>query len=409
MLIAGGRLVDPSQGIDALRDVRIRDGIVTEIGEHLCAQDGEEIVDAAECFVAPGFIDMHVHLREPGENEKETIATGTDAAAAGGFTAVACMPNTSPAIDTPETVRWIRDRAAGAAARVHVIAAITRGRNGDEPVDYQALGAAGAVGFSDDGSGIARDAVAWATADAAREYGALFLTHCEDARIKAEHWFDAGAEEAAVRRDTAIAGSTGLRWHIAHVSAARSLRSIRAAKAGGASLTCEATPHHLTFVQADVEHLGGRAKVNPPLREAHDRQALREAVRDGTVDALATDHAPHTLDEKTLPFAEALPGFTGLEIAVGAYAHALPDLPVARFVELVSTNPARILRVAGGTLAPGSHADVTIFADRAWTVDSAKFRSKGRVTPFAGMTLPRRAVATIVGGRLVRREEAGAR
>lgn len=410
MLIRSGRLVDPAQRLDAHLDVRLDNGRVSEIGEHLEPRDGEELVDASGAYVAPGFIDMHVHLREPGNPEKETIATGTAAAAAGGFTAVAAMPNTNPAIDTPELVRWILDRAKETAAvRVYPIAAITRGRNGAQPVDLAALSGAGAVAFSDDGNTIMNARV---QLDAALQgdRDALFITHCEDANVKGDSAMTESAaarvaEDIIVARDILIAQAAGRQWHIAHLSTAigvELVRWIRTLRNGApARVTCEVTPHHLIHTRKFVEEHGARGKVNPPLRFEEDAKALREAVRDGTVDAFATDHAPHTDAEKTAPLHAACVGFTALETAVGAYAYAVPDLPVLRFVELLSMNPARILNVPGGTLRPGAPADVTIFADRPWTVDPSQFYSKGKSTPFAGMKLPRRAIATISGGVLI--------
>jgi dihydroorotase len=411
VLIAGGRLVDPTHGIDAGRDLRLRDGIVVEVGEHLIADTGEETLDATGAVVAPGFIDMHVHLRDPGYPEKETIATGTLAAARGGFTAVACMPNTNPALDTPDIITSL---SKGAHVRVYPIAAITRGRRGQELLDYAALAAAGAVAFSDDGNTVMDPRVLREAALAARATPGVFISHALDDRLHGDAVMHEGsvsralglpgspglAEDIIVARDLLVARETGKAWHIAHVSTATSLQLIRAARAAGMSLTCEVTPHHLFFSDEAVRKLGTDAKVNPPLRTEDDVAALRQGVREGIVDALASDHAPHTAAEKSGDMHTASVGFSGLEIAVGAYALALPGLPLSRFVELLSTNPARILGVPGGTLELGAPADVTIFADRDWRVDPTLFASKGRSTPFSGQVLPRAIVATIVGGRL---------
>jgi dihydroorotase len=275
---------------------------------------------------------------------------------------------------------------------VYPIAAITRGREGREPVDYGALTEAGAVAFSDDGSTIVSSIVQTGAALRAKESGRCFITHCEDAAIKANDEFDPAAESSAVARDVAIASATGLKWHIAHASTRGAIEAIAGGKRLGVACTAEATPHHLVFTREAAAAFAS-TKVHPPLRDELDVAALRDAVRNGTIDALASDHAPH-IDS-------APPGFTGLEIAAGAYAYALRDLPVWRYVELLSTNPARILGVPGGTLEIGSPADITIFADRDWIVDPSSFHSKGKRTLFAGMTLPRRAIATIVGGTLV--------
>lgn len=375
-------------------DIRVRDGIVSEIGELLTKQDAEEVIDARNAYVAPGFIDMHVHLREPGNPEKETVATGCAAAVAGGFTAVAAMPNTHPAIDTPELVRWlIQSGERAGLARVYPIAAITHAREGQEPADYPPLAQAGAVAFSDDGSTIESSIVQTSAALRARESGRKFITHCENAAIKERDEFDPVAENSAVARDVAIARATSLPWHIAHISTRGAVEAIALAKQSQIAITAEVTPHHLNFSRDDLKDYAGGIKVHPPLREAEDVAALRRAVREGTVDVFASDHAPH--ENSTSP------GFSGLEIAVGAYALAAPGLPVRRFVQMLSSNPARILGVPGGTLSVGSPADITIFADRDWSVDAATFQSKGKRTPFDGRTLPRRALWTIVAGRVV--------
>jgi dihydroorotase len=387
LLITGGRVVDPVASLDAVRDVRIRNGIVAEIGEHLESDDGESVLDAEGAVVAPGFIDMHVHLREPGFPEKETLATGTAAAVRGGFSSVACMPNTNPALDSAATLQWLREHAQRfARCRVYPIGAITLGRMGREPCDFAALAEAGAVGFSDDGDTVADARLLGDAALRARNVRGVFISHCEP-------------EDLIVARDLIIAAETGKRWHIAHLSTRDALELVREARANGAQVTCEATPHHLTFTAVDASEIGPAARVNPPLRWEGDVTALRQGVRDGTIDALATDHAPHTEAEKN-DAASPAPGFTGLEIAVGAYADALPDLPLTRLVELLSVNPARILGIAGGTLRPGAAADVTIFAQRSWVVDPATFASKGKSTPFAGRRLPCKVLATIVAGEL---------
>jgi dihydroorotase len=388
LLIRGGRVVDPTMRLDAVRDVRILDGIVTEIGERLQAGEGETLLDASGAIVAPGFVDMHVHLREPGYPEKETIATGTEAAVRGGFTSVACMPNTNPALDDPATLTLLRTSIAEhARCRVYPIGALTSGRQGREPCDYSALASAGAVAFSDDGDTVQDATVMREAAVRGLEVGQVFIAHCEP-------------EELIVARDLGIAQETGKNWHVAHCSSGTSLDLIRSARAAGLGVTCEATPHHLTFTDVDAREIGPAARVNPPLRSERDVAALRQGVLDGTVNALATDHAPHTAQEKSSASGIAAPGFSGLEVAVGAYAAALSGLPMMRFVELLSTNPARILGIAGGTLRGGAPADVTIFADRDWVVDPSRFASKGRSTPFAGRRLPRQVLATIVDGTI---------
>lgn len=415
LLIKGGRLVDPSLALDALRDVRILGGVVYEIGENLAVREGETLFDATGAVVAPGFIDMHVHLRDPGFTEKETVATGTRAAVRGGFTAVACMPNTRPPLDEPAVIADLLKRvAADAACAVYPVGAITRRRAGAQPTDFAALARAGAVAFSDDGDSVADANVLRSAALEALSVDGVFISHCEDAKLKDGGLMNEGlvsrelglaaspalAEDVVVARDLLVAGETGKAWHVAHLTTRTALDLVRQARDRGVAATCEVTPHHLAFSDDLVRELQAGAKVNPPLRTHDDVRALREGVRDGTIDAFASDHAPHTALEKSAAIAEAAVGFTGLEIAVGAYASALPDLPALRFVELLSANPARILNVGGGTLAVGSRADVTIYADRPWVVDTARFASKGRSTPFAGRTLPRCVLATVVSGTL---------
>ncbi len=418
LLIRGGRVIDPAQDIDALRDVLLRDGIVVAIGERLEGSEGHDcaVYDATNTVVAPGFIDMHVHLREPGQTHKETIATGCAAAVAGGFTAVAAMPNTEPAIDSPALVAEVRRLARGAGlARVYPIAALTRARAGNELAPYWQLHDAGAVAFSDDGSAVKNPHVLRQAALYARDVPGVFISHCEDGDLRDDAVMNEGprsfelglagapglAEDVNVARDLLIAGDTQKPFHIAHLSTAMAVELIRFARAHDIVATCEVTPHHLLLDDARFERFRADAKVNPPLRAERDLHALREAVRDGTIDAFATDHAPHARQEKAQLLAAAPPGFSGLEIAVGAYAHALPDLPLARFIALLSTNPARILGVPGGTLEVGAPADVTIFAERPWHVDAATFRSRGKNTPFDGARFKRRAVATIIAGNLV--------
>lgn len=416
MLIVGGRLIDPLQDIDSLLDVRIHAGTVAEIGPHLHGSAGEEVFDATGCCVAPGFIDMHVHLREPGEQEKETIQSGTAAAAAGGFTAVACMPNTKPALDTPQRIQNVVGLARAASfAHVYPVAAITAGRMGKDLLDYGALHEAGAVAFSDDGATVMNAAVLRDAALAAAGVAGAFISHCEDAALKGAAVMHAGktsqalslpaagrvVEDVIVARDLLLAEDTAKKWHIAHLSTRRGVELVHWSRTRGGNATCEVTPHHLLLDDEAVARLGAEAKVNPPLRSSDDAAALRSAVRDGTIDVFATDHAPHTSADKAGGMLHAAVGFSGLEVALGTYALAVPDLSLRRFVELLSVNPARILGVRGGTLRVGSPADITVFADRQWKVDPQAFYSEGKSTPFAGWTLPRKAIATIIDGHLV--------
>ncbi|MBC5800593.1 MAG: dihydroorotase [Candidatus Eremiobacteraeota bacterium] len=422
LLIRGGRVIDPAQNLDALRDVLLRDGLVAAVGERLGDTDAARectVYDATNAIVAPGFIDMHVHLREPGHAHKETVATGSAAAVAGGFTAVACMPNTEPAVDSPALVAEVRRLAQAAGlARVYPIAALTRARAGAELAPYWQLHDAGAVAFSDDGAAVRNPRVLRHAALYARDVPGVFISHCEDVELRDDAVMNEGvrsfelglagapdlAEDLNVARDLLIAGDTGKRFHIAHLSTAMSVELMRFARAHDIAATCEVTPHHLLLDDARFERFRADAKVNPPLRAAADVRALRDAVRDGSIDVFATDHAPHTAQEKARLLSEAPPGFSGLEIAVGAYAHALPDLPLSRFIALLSTNPARILGVPGGTLALGAPADITIFAERPWRVDAAAFHSLGKNTPFDGADFQRRPIATIVAGALLMKD-----
>jgi dihydroorotase len=414
-IVRGGRVIDPANGLDALRDVVIENGRISAIEEHADTRDAR-VVDASGTIVAPGFIDMHVHLREPGQAYKETVATGVAAAVAGGFTAVACMPNTEPALDSATIVLDVLRRAEAAGlARVYPIGALTRARAGVELAPYHLLVDAGCVAFSDDGTTVANPLVLRNAARYASDLRQIFVSHCEDADLKGDAVMNEGgpsarlglagspglAEDVIVARDLLIAEDTGKPWHIAHVSTATSLDLMRWARSRGVHATCEVTPHHLLLLDDRFDDYRADSKVNPPLRAQRDRQALIAGVKDGTIDVFATDHAPHGLDEKAQLLSAAPVGFSGLEIALGAYAAALPGVPLSRMIELHSVNPARILGIPGGTLAVGSNADITVFADRPWTVDVRLFHSKGKNTPFDGVTFPRRAVATIVAGAVV--------
>ena len=415
LLIRGGRVIDPAQGLDAVCDVLVRDGRIAEIGERIEAGDAT-VVDASNAVVAPGFIDMHVHLRDPGQTHKETIASGSAAAVAGGFTAVCAMPNTTPALDSPATLAEVARRAAAAGlARVYAIAAITKDRAGIELAPYHLLSDAGAVAFSDDGNTVENPRVLRQAALYASDLEQPFISHCEDAQLKGSAVMNEGvasarlglegspdlAEEIVVARDLLIAAETKKPWHIAHLSTATGLDLVRWSRSRGVAVTCEVTPHHLLLHDDLFDDYRADGKVNPPLRDTNDSAALRAGVCDGSIDVFATDHAPHGIEEKAQLLGAAPVGFTGLEIALGAYAHALPDLPLDRFIACFSTNPARILHLPGGTLRIGAPADITIFGERSWRVDARTFHSKGKSTPFDGWTFARRALVTIVAGSIV--------
>ncbi|MBI3263311.1 MAG: dihydroorotase [Acidobacteria bacterium] len=422
-LLRGGRLIDPAQGLDGQFDVLIEDGRVARIDRDI-AVNGQPDLDVvevpADCVVCPGFIDMHVHLREPGFEHKETIATGTAAAVAGGFTAVACMPNTNPINDNASVTKYILEKAAQAGlARVYPIAAVSVESRGEQLAEIGELRAAGCVAISDDGRPVATAQLMRRALEYSSMFGMPVVDHCEDRSLAGEgvahegyhasllglRGIPAAAEELMVDRDIVLAGLTGGAFHVAHMSVRGSLRAVRAGKARGVRVTCEVTPHHFIL---DDERLASpvsydtNCKMNPPLRETADRDAMLEGLRDGSIDAIASDHAPHHYDEKKVEFDRAPFGIVGLETAVPLSLDRLVHTGVVglgRLVELLSTNPASILGVPGGTLRRGSPADVTIIApDLPVTVDASKFRSRSRNTPFDGWRLRGGVAATIVGG-----------
>jgi dihydroorotase len=422
LLITGGRIIDPGQGIDKVADLLIQDGRVSAIGSSLSANDAE-IFEARGLIVSPGFIDLHVHLREPGEEYKETIRSGAAAAVAGGFTSICAMPNTDPVNDNASVTRFIVDKAREAAlARVYPIGAITRGSAGVELAEMAEMKEAGAVAVSDDGRPVMNSQVMRHAMEYARDHGLVVVDHCQDLDLAAGGAMHEGrystllglkgmnraAEETQVARDIMLAGVTGARVHIAHISTAGSVELVRRAKQEGLSVTCEVTPHHLALTDAAVVGFDTNTKMSPPLRSEEDRAALIEGVRDGTIDAVATDHAPHHMDEKMLEYDNAPFGVIGLETALGVvlttlHHSGLVGLP--RIVEMLTARPARAFSLPGGSLSVGSDADVTVFdPSLEWTVDPRQFKSKSRNTPFAGWPLRGVVVATFVAGRAVLRQ-----
>jgi dihydroorotase len=420
LLLKNGHVVDPSRSLNATCDVLIEGGRIAAVGRGLPTEGARVWEVPHTCLVVPGLIDMHVHLREPGQEHKETVATGTAAAVAGGFTAVACMPNTDPINDQASVTRLIIARAAEAGlARVYPIGAVSLGSKGEHLAEFGDLRAAGCVAVSDDGRPVATSLLMRRALEYAGMFGMPVIDHCEDPTLKGDGVAHEGptaarlglrgipgiAEEIWVERDITLAGHTDGTVHIAHMSAAGSLRAVRAGKARGVRVTCEVAPHHFVLTDADLEGYDTNVKMNPPLREAADRDAMLEGLADGSVDAIATDHAPHHYDEKRVEFDRAPFGIVGLETAVSLTLDRLVHtgrIPVSRMIELLSTNPARILGVEGGTLGDGAPADVTILApDLEVTIDPTKFRSKSRNTPFGGWVLRGGVAATIVGGQVV--------
>ncbi len=422
ILIQGGRVVDPSQELDDVRDVLISRGLIAEVGEHL--DPGKtDVLDASRMIVMPGLIDMHTHLREPGSEESETIQSGCRAAARGGFTAVCAMPNTEPPTDDAGRVEFILDRSEGAEARVYPCGAITRGRAGKEIVEMNDMAEAGAVAFSDDGVSIEDAYIMYNALRYANMIGRPIIAHEEDANLdRSGHMNESSlsvelglrgmpgiAEETMVMRDIAIAEYTGTSLHVTHISTAKTVAIIREAKARGIRITCDVTPHHLALTEDRVRSYDTRYKMNPPLRSREDIEAIHEGLVDGTIDAIATDHAPHYIEQKELEFIEAAFGVTGLETALGVVQHVLVNsgiLPWSAVVEKMSHLPARILGVQGGTLAPGTVGDVTIYdPDTPWQVDPHRMVSKSSNTAFFDWTLPGKTFATVVGGILHRSSE----
>ena len=420
LVLKGGRVIDPSQGLDDRLDVLIEDGRIAKLARPLTGR--ARTIDVRGLVICPGFIDLHCHLREPGREDKETIATGTRAAAAGGFTAVCAMPNTDPVNDRAGITRAILDRArADGVVRVHPIGAITRGSLGEELAEYGDLREAGCVAVSDDGRPVASARVMRRALEYARAFDLTVIDHCEEPTLAHGAAMNEGTvstllglrgapaagEAMVVERDVLLAEMTGGKVHIAHASAAASVDAVRRGKARGVRVTAEATPHHLLLVDQAVKDsdYDTSTKMNPPLRGEADRQALLEGLRDGTIDCIATDHAPHTVDDKKVEYDQAAFGVVGLETAVSLCLDRLVGagiLDLAQLVSLLSTRPARILGLPGGSLAPGSPADVTVLdPERRVKVDPARFESKGRNTPFAGWTLKGAPVLTVVDGRVV--------
>jgi dihydroorotase len=422
-LLRGGHVVDPVNGIDGVHDVLIDDDRIAAVGRDLPV-DGAAVMDIPEGFVVcPGFIDMHVHLREPGQEHKETVASGSAAAVAGGFTAVACMPNTTPVNDDANVTAYILAKAAEAdLARVYPIGAVSRGSDGELLADIAELKAAGCVAITDDGRPVATALLLRRAMQYAGMFGMPVIEHCEDASLKGDGVAHEGYHAAAlglrgmpgacealgVERGVLLSELTGSAFHVAHMSARASLRAVRKGKEAGVRVTCEVSPHHFTLTDESLASpipYDTNVKMNPPLREVADRDAMLSGIADGSVDAIATDHAPHHYDEKKVEFDRAPFGIVGLETAVSLALDRLVHAGVIRLprlVELLSVNPARILGVPGGSLSPGTPADVTILAPELHVeVEASRLRSRSKNTPFDGWQLRGGVAATLVGGRPV--------
>jgi dihydroorotase len=419
LLIKGGRLIDPSQGIDATMDLLIADGVVLELGHLLLAPIGTQTIDATGLIVTPGLIDMHVHLRDPGFEYKEDLATGSRAAAAGGFTSIACMPNTSPVIDSKAITSYILGKARNEAlVNVFPIGSITRGGKGESLSEMGELKEAGCVAVSDDGKPVVSAELMRRALEYARGVGITVISHAEELSLVGCGVMNEGfvstelglkgipwaAEDIAVAREVYLAEFTGCPIHIAHISTAGSARIIRSAKARGVRVSCETAPHYFTLTDEALRGYNTNAKMNPPLRSAADVAAMKAGLADGTIDAIATDHAPHHLDEKDVEFDQALNGIIGLETSLPLSLRLVEEgcLDLQALVSLMSCNPAKILGLERGTLRAGAVADVTIIdPHKKWQVSMEKLESKSKNTPFLGWEMKGRAAYTIIKGQVV--------
>ena len=425
LLLKGGRLLDPSQHLDAKGDLLLVDGKIARAGGTIDGGEDAQVIDCADAIVSPGFVDVHCHLREPGREDVETIATGARAAAAGGFTAICAMPNTEPVTDNQAAVGFIiRQAMRAGGARVYPIGAISVGQKGESLAEFGEMVGAGAVAVSDDGKPVVSAQLMRTALEYAQAFNIPVIDHCEEPTLAHGGSMNEGflsarlglrgipseAEEIMVIRDILLARRTGGHVHLAHMSTKGSVELIRWGKERGIRVTAEVTPHHLTLTEDAVDGYDTHAKMNPPLRTQADVDALRDALRDGTIDVIATDHAPHHYDAKEREFADAPFGIVGLETALALVVTELVDGGVIDFATLVdrmATRPARLFGLPGGSLRAGGVADVTVFDPKLeWIVDPAAFLSKGRNTPYAGRKLRGRTLATIVGGRLAYRLDA---
>ncbi len=417
ILIKNGHIIDPANKVDEKLDILVSEGKIVKLGKPgSIPANGAQVIDAAGKLVVPGLIDMHVHLREPGFEYKETIATGTAAAKAGGFTSVCCMPNTNPINDNRSVTEFILSQARYAAARVYPIGAITKGSKGEELAEMGELHSAGCRAISDDGKPVVNAAIMRRALEYSKIFDMLVISHCEDSALAAKGVMNEGivstelglrgipraAEDVMTSRDISLAELTGGRLHIAHVSTAGSVRMIRDAKSRGVKVTAETCPHYFSLTEEAVRGYNTMAKMNPPLRTSDDVAAIKEGLKDGTIDVIVTDHAPHAADEKSGEFDYAPFGIVGLETSLGLTLKLVDEgvLSITEAIRKLSAQPAAILKIDKGTLSAGSDADITIIdPSEEWVVDSSCFKSKSKNTPFNGWKLKGRAVQTIVGGK----------
>ncbi len=418
ILIKNGRIIDPANNVDGVLDLLISGGKVARLGRQgSISETGAQVLDAVGKIVVPGLIDMHVHLREPGFEYKETIATGTAAAKAGGFTSVCCMPNTNPVNDNRSVTEFILSKTRNALTRVYPVGAITKGSKGEELAEMAELCSAGCIAVSDDGKPVMNAAVMRRALEYSKIFDMLVISHCEETTLSAKGVMNEGiistelglrgipraAEDVMTARDIALAELTGCRLHIAHVSTAGSVNMLRNAKARGVKVTAETCPHYFSLTDEAVRGYNTMAKMNPPLRTAADVDTIKQGLRDGTLDVIATDHAPHAADEKDGEFDYAPFGIVGLETALGLTIKLVEEgiLTLAEAIRKLTANPAGILKIDKGSLSVGTAADITIIdPDLEWIVNVSEFKSKSRNTPFNGWKLRGRAVQTILGGSI---------
>ncbi len=423
LLIKNGRILDPASGRDEIGDLLVSDGVIVPAGTAVNTSK-MQVFDASGCWVMPGLIDMHVHLRDPGQIYKEDVASGAAAAARGGFTTILAMPNTKPVIDSPDRIRYVVNKAAQTAP-VHVlqIGAGTKGQNGEEPAEIAAMVKAGAPAISEDGRSVMNAKLCRRVFMLCAEAGVPFLDHCEDADLVDGGVMNAGeradalglrgitnsTEDVIIARDIVLARETGARLHLCHCSTAESAVLVRAAKRNGLPISAEVCPHHFTLTEDEIDGTDTNYKMNPPLRTAADREALLQGIADGTFEVISTDHAPHSAEEKRRPFAQAPFGIVGLETAVPLVITELVEKGVITplgMAKVMSANPARICSLQGGTLAEGSPADITVIDPaREYTIDKNSFASRGRNTPFHGRTVRGAVRMTVCGGKIAYRED----